>query len=302
MDYSEARAVFFQPRPLEAAAPGSSAWRSPARQLRDAIEPIATIYVWSELAYQEYARLGLEFLNGYVWSRSSVLGEPEPTVAASAFGVFEPGLIATLYESGRKTCGLAEIRAAKETGAVASLRRVLGEPDGLAEAVDLLRRGAAAADPTGRALHAGLTALPWPADPLGQLWHACSILREHRGDSHLALCVAAGLDGLAANLLTELVVGWDPFAYTATRGWSPEAMQTGLKLLEARGLVAGAAPTEEGRRLRDDIEDSTDRLMQPVVDAIGDDLPSLVDVLAGWSQQIVDHGWFPPDPYKLASG
>ena len=42
--------------------------------------------------------------------------------------------------------------------------------------------------------------------------------------------------------------------------------------------------------------------MQPVVDAIGDDLPGLLDTLNDWSQQIVDHGWFPPDPYKRASG
>jgi hypothetical protein len=237
-----------------------------------------------------------------VWSRASVLGEPEGTVVASSFGVFEPGLIANLYDAARKACGLAEVRAAKETGAVESLREVLGEPAGLADAVEQLRRGVAAADPTGRPMLAGLTALPWPTDPLGQLWHACTMLREHRGDGHLAVCVAAGLDGLAANLLTELAIGWDPLAYTATRGWSPEAMKAGLAGLEARGLAAGGALTAEGRRLRDDIEDGTDRLVQPVVDAIGDDLAALTDLLAGWSQQIVDHGWFPLDPYKRASG
>jgi hypothetical protein len=302
MDYAEAQAAFFQARPAGAPEPGSSTWRSPARQLRDAIEPVAAICFWSRLAYDQYARLGLDFLTGYVWSRSSVLGEPEGTVVASSFGVFEPGLIANLYDAARKACGLAEVRAAKETGAVESLRTVLGEPTGLAEAVDLLRRGVAAADPTGRPMHAGLTALPWPTHPLGQLWHACTILREHRGDGHLAVCVAAGLDGLAANLLTELAVGWDPLAYTATRGWSPEAMTAGLAGLAARGLAADGALTEKGRRLRDDIEDGTDRLVQPVVEAIGDDLPDLVDRLTGWSQQIVDHGWFPPDPNKRASG
>ncbi len=302
MDYAEARAAFFQPRPDDAPAARTSDWQSPARALRDAIEPIATICFWSKPAYDEYAAKGLDFLIGYVWGRGSVLGEPEGTVAAAAFGVFEPGLVADLFNAGRGTCSLAEIRAAKESGAVAALREVLGTPDGLDDAVTALRRGVAAANPGGRAMHAGLTALPWPDDQLGRLWHACTILREHRGDGHLAACVAAGLTGLESNILTELRVGWDPLAYTATRGWSPEAMQAAMQALTDRGLTAGGALTYEGSRLRDGIEQTTDRLVQPVVDAIGEELPGLVKNLDDWSERIINHGWFPPDPYKRASG
>jgi hypothetical protein len=302
MDYAEARAAFFQPRPADAPAPGTSASRSPGRALRDAIEPIATICFWAEPAYDSYARRGLDFLGGYVWGRSCVLGEPEGTVVASAFGVFEPGLVVSLYDAARAACGLAEVRAAKEAGAVESLRQTIGQPAGLEDVVARLRRAADAADPYGRTMHAGLSALPWPDEPLGQLWHACTILREHRGDGHLAACVAAGLDGLQANLLTELLVGWEPFAYAASRGWSPEAMRAGMAALEARGLVAGGSFTDEGRRLRADVEETTDRLVQPVVDALGGDLPALVQTVDGWSQQIVDRGWFPPDPYKRAAG
>jgi len=54
--------------------------------------------------------------------------------------------------------------------------------------------------------------------------------------------------------------------------------------------------------MRDRIESITDSLMQPVVDALGDDLPGLLGTLNDWSRQIIDHGWFPPDPYKRASG
>jgi hypothetical protein len=89
------------------------------------------------------------------------------------------------------------------------------------------------------------------------------MLREHRRDGHVAVYVAEGLTGLEANLLTELTVGWDPLAYTATRGWSAEAMQDGLNRLQARGLVADGALTDEGRRLRDHLEDRTDQLVQP---------------------------------------
>ena len=89
MDYAEVREAFFQLRDAGAPEPGTSGWQSPARRLRDAIEPIATICYWSEPAYDAYAALGLDFLQGYVWSRGCVLGEPDGGVVAAAFGFFE---------------------------------------------------------------------------------------------------------------------------------------------------------------------------------------------------------------------
>jgi hypothetical protein len=130
MDYAEARAAFFQPRSADAPPPGTTGWVSPARALRDAMEPIATISFWSEPAAKAYADVGLDFLQGYVWGRASVLGEAEATVAAAAFGVFEPGLVVSLYDAGRAACSLDQVRAAKESGVVAALREVLGEPAG----------------------------------------------------------------------------------------------------------------------------------------------------------------------------
>jgi hypothetical protein len=301
MDYAEARAAFFQPRTDGSPGPGTSSWKSPARALRDAIEPIATVCFWSEPAYEAYVARGLDFLAGYVWGRASVLGEPEGTVAAAAFGVFEPGLIVSLYDAGRDACSLAEVREAKETGAVNALRHVLGDTD-VSPVVAVLRRAAEAADATGRPLHAGLRALPWPEDPIGQLWHACTILREHRGDGHLAAYVAAGLTGLQANVLTEARVGWEPLSYTATRGWSPEAMEQARAELTARGLLSDGALTAAGTALRDQVEQTTDRLVQPAIDAAGPELADAVARLDEWSQQVTEAGWFPPDPYKRASG
>jgi hypothetical protein len=118
----------------------------------------------------------------------------------------------------------------------------------------------------------------------------------------LAACVAAGLTGLEANVLTEARVGWAAQAYTATRGWSPEAIEAASAALTARGLLADGSLTAEGTALRDGIEEGTDRSVRAAVAAIGDDLPRLTKLLDSWSQQIVDRGWFPPDPYKRASG
>ena len=85
----------------------------------------------------------------------------------------------------------------------------------------------------GRPLFAGMSRMPWPSDPHGRLWHVVTLLREHRGDSHVAACVAAGLDGIEANVLTELWVGFGLLEYTATRGWSAEAMDAALARLSS---------------------------------------------------------------------
>jgi hypothetical protein len=302
MDYAQAREAFFQPRPDDAPPAGTSGWTSTARALRDAIEPIATICYWSEPAYDAYCAKGLDFLTGYVWGRACVLGEPEATVVASAFGVFEPGLIASLYDAGRAACSLADVRSAKESGAVAALQHVLSGIEEVEAVVAVLQRAVAAADPTGRALHSGLAALPWPQEPLGRLWHACAVLREHRGDGHLAACVAAGLSGLEANLLTEAQVGWTPFSYTGSRGWSPEAMTEASARLAERRLLADGALTQTGTQLRDSLERTTDATVAAAVAAAGPELSDAVAALDEWSQRIVDAGWFPPDPYKRASG
>ncbi len=302
MDYAEAREAFFQPRSADAAPSGTSAWGSAARRLRDAIEPIATVCYWSEPSYDAYAACGLDFLQGYVWSRGSVLGEPDGLVVAASFGVFEPALIAQLYDAARASCGLAEIRAARETGVIAALRAALGTADRVAAVAGLLRDAAGTAGLAGRPLFAGVSGLPWPGDPLAQLWQACALLRELRGDSHLAACAAAGLSGLEANLLTELQVGWPPQSYTATRGWPPEAMNAAAAGLRDRGLIADTTLTGAGASLRADIEARTDRQLEPVIDAIGAALEELLPQLAGWSERIIERGWFPPDPYKRASG
>ena len=218
MDYTEAHAAFFAPRP---GAEERSGWDSPARRLRDAVEPLATVSFWAEPAYDQYAALGLDFLTGYVWSRSSVLGSAGPGVVAAAFGVFEPGAVAGLLEAARAACTLEQIRDARQQGAIEALREAIGNADGLADTVTALRGAATCADIAGRPLYAGALDQPFPTDPHAALWHAATLIRECRGDSHLGACVAAGLTGLEATLLTELWVGYDPLTYTASRAWSP---------------------------------------------------------------------------------
>ncbi|GAA4896849.1 SCO6745 family protein [Actinomycetospora straminea] len=306
MDFAEAREVFCRPR--TGAVGDGSAPATPARRLRDAVEPLAMVTVWSDPAAEESGAAGLDFLGGYVGGRASVLGDVDGAVVAAAFAVFEPGLVGGLWDQARATCPVADLRALRERAGATALRTVLadvGEAD-VDGVVETLRTGLDGADLMGRPLFAGMSRLPWPTETHGRLWHAVTLLREHRGDAHVAACVAAGLDAVEANVLTELWVGFDLLEYTSTRGWSTEAMDAGIARLRERRLLegtgAGTRLSAEGRRARDAVEEATDRAQQPVVDALGTDLERIVPVLETWSEAVVARGWFPPDPYKRAAG
>lgn len=287
------------------AAPGTwppaSAPTGPARRLRDVTAPIGEHAIWSAKANGVLAKLGLSVMAGYLWGRAVGLGEPTSDVVASAFAVYEPRLVGGLYEHARRRCGLAGFRAAREEATIASLHEILGAVD-VTWAVAVLRRGVEAADGSGRILYAGVRSLGWPDDPIGRLWRACDLLREHRGDSHMATWIAAGLGPVTINVLTELWQGMPLGAYTTMRrGWSEEDVAAAVADLETAGLVAAGEITPAGRKLRDQLEDQTDALEQPILDAIGDDFEPLVRALDIWSAAIAEAGAFPPGTYRRNS-
>src|SRR5947209_8615278 len=219
----------------------------------------------------------------------------------SAFAAFEPGLITTLYEEARRHTSRAELLAARDEATIASLQAILGNVD-VTNAVKVLRRGLSAVDGTGRALFSGLQSRPWPDSPIGQLWRACDLVREHRGDSHIAAYITAGLGPVAMNILTELYVGMPLGSYTATRGWSPEIIASTVEQLQKKELIAEGALTPTGLHLREEIEEHTDAMEQPLVEAIGNDFETLVAQLNAWSELCIKAGAFPPNEQKRAAG
>ena len=196
--------------------------------------------VWSRRTNERLAAFGLDFLQCYVGPRAALLGEPDAGVVVAAFGVFSPELLIPTYEAARAACGRDELLAARDDATVESLHEVLGDA-AVAPVADRLAAALSSCPAAGRPLFAGGARLPWPADPLGRLWRACELAREHRGDGHIAACVARGLGPISMNVLTELWVGMPLGAYTATRGWSPEQVAAEVAELEAAGLVADGA-------------------------------------------------------------
>lgn len=301
MDYATAVEAFFQPPPEGTPTPDPVLNARPPRRLRDACEPIAMHAVWCRQTNERLAGLGLNFLSGYVWGRAAALGEPPAALVVATFGVFEPGLITAAYDDARSRCDRGSLRQAREEATIQSLEQVLSGQD-VAPVARVLRLAVEGADGTARPLFSGLRALDWPASPAGQLWRACDLLREHRGDSHLAACINAGLGPVTMNILTELYVGLPLGSYTATRGWSPELIAATATRLEADGLIADGALTDEGRELREAIEERTDWMEQPLVDALGTDFDAVVTRLDAWSAACIAAKAFPPDQFKRAAG
>jgi len=211
----------------------------PARCLRDVAAPIGEHAIWSPKTHAALAKLGLGCMSDYLWGRAVGLGDPSKELIVSAFAVYRPELVIALYEQARSQCGRAGFQAARDEATIASLHEILGDVD-VAETAAVLRRAVEAADGSGRILFCGVRSLGWPDDPMGQLWRACELLREHRGDSHQAVWVAAGLGPVAINLLTEAWLGMNFGVYTSMRrGWSEEDIAATVANLEARGLLAG---------------------------------------------------------------
>jgi len=301
MDYADAVATFCAPRPAGTPLPEVVRAGGPARRLRDACEPLAMHALWNRHTNERLAALGLDFITGYVGGRAASLGDPAPPVVAAAFAWFEPDLLAGWYEAARSAAPRDRLLAARDAATAGSLAQILAgdDPAGIA---DLLAGAAAGADGTGRPLFSGLRGRGRPDDPFQRLWWACDLVREHRGDSHVAVATAAGLGPVEMNVLTECWIGMPLLSYTATRGWPEAAMGAAVDGLEARGWLRDGALTAAGRAARGGLEDRTDAAEQAIVAALGDRLDEVCARLDDWSGRCIAAGAFPADILKPAAG
>jgi hypothetical protein len=271
----------------------------PARRLRDLVEPVAAGVYFAPEAMAGYAALGLDYIEGYFCSRSACLGRVPGKVVAAAFAHFDPGVVERAIASGAAKANPAALLAARQRGAEAQLKRLLGRVDApAARATAILRSLTDGLNPAGRPLFAGLSALPWPDTPFGDLWHAADLVREHRGDAHIASWMGI-VDACEITLLTELSWGLPPRSYVFTRGWNNSDVDAAAARLEERGLVRSNQLTPEGEALREEIEARTDRAESEVVARLGERADELFALLRPLARAIVDGGGYPVDPSRL---
>ena len=189
------------------------------------------------------------------------------------------------------------VLAARLRGVDRALRRMAGDLlDDVQEALALVDRAASGCRPEGRPLYAAHAALPVPPEPQLALWHTISLLREFRGDGHLAALLAARVTGTQAVVLNGAVHGPGMTTFLQkSRAWTPQEWDEAAGQLRSRGWLDDAGElTDEGRTAREAIEAQTDELALPAWEQLGQDgCDRLGELLGPMSRAIVDAGGLP---------
>ena len=282
-----------------------------ARHIWDVVEPIAASAYFAPEAHAAYQKLGfggssreaggVQYPDGlaYFISRGGCMGRVSGEVIAAAFGVFKREMVVAAADAGwRIAPDPAPVLEARQAGTVAALERVLGQdPPGLARATELLRRAADAAPGEGRHLFSGLQSLGYPGTAMGDLWRAADLVREHRGDSHIAAWIAADLDACEIGVITDLWRGQAIKSWVRSRGWTESELDAAIDRLRARGLIAGDGDSisAAGWQLREDVDTATDRMETRLVDALEDDIDELFRIMEPLAEQAI-RGRIYPSP------
>ncbi|MCX5192707.1 hypothetical protein OOK31_02170 [Streptomyces sp. NBC_00249] len=239
---------------------------STARQLWQLLEPLHAILYYAPESYEEAASLGHatdERWPLYFSFRAAPLGAASPGLVGALFYSFAPPMVERYVTETWRTAPPARVLEARAAATDRALRTLLGpraDSPELAEAARLARRAAEAAPTAGRPLAAANAALTWPEAPHTVLWHAATILREHRGDGHLAALQAHHLDPVEA-LVLHSGAGAAPAEVFESRQWSPQEWSEARGRLVARKLLdEDGAATADGLALHTAVERLTDEL------------------------------------------
>jgi len=266
-----------------------------ARKMWRTLEPYHGLIYFAPEGADAYAALGVTGRDGYFASRAAAMGAVPAEVVIATFFNFNPELVRHAIPAAWDAAAPRDLVAARFGAADAALRRALGdavdEPE-VTRAAGLARVAADACSPHGRPLFAGQSSLPWPDAPHLALWHAISLLREFRGDGHIAALVDAQLSGLDALVLHAASSEVPRAVLQTSRGWSDAAWELAVAGLAGRGLVDGnGAFTDAGAALRQHIEDRTDTLALAPWEALGDDgCDELRGLVRPLSKAIVESG------------
>jgi hypothetical protein len=185
--------------------------RSIARRMFELVEPIGALPYSTHEPNEAMFALGFtNYWDTYFAGRAAPLGRTTAEVVDALFYNFAPGEVARHIPLVWRTTTPEAAIAARRLGCGNALRRILGDrvdSPAFARAGDLLLKAATSAPPDGRPMYAALSALPVPDDAVGRLFHAASLLREHRGDGHIVALRVEGVGGLEAHVLLALEMG-----------------------------------------------------------------------------------------------
>ena len=246
------------------------------------VEPIAVVTYQADEPTEAVMALGLSNpWDAYFAGRAAPLGPHAPAeVVHAIFYNFADGEVARHIPRVWSTVTPEAAIVARQRGSVAALRRILGylaEAPGVARAAELVTKAALSARTDGRAMYAAHKRLSRPDEPLALLWHSTNLLREHRGDGHVAALVTAGIGGTEAHVLHALSEGMPAEAFGRVHHLPAAQLTAVVDGMRVRGLVdASGWLTDAGRQTKERIESLTDELAAPPYAALE---PSELDQL-----------------------
>jgi hypothetical protein len=278
--------------------------RTLARRVWGRLEAVHVLAYFAPQVHAAHAALGLPDRGvGYVAGRSAPFGPVGPEIVTAVFHGFAPRMVAHALPAAWELASPGQVLEA--TGE--ALRTVLGEllagTDGLDRAAELAREAALLQPTLGRPLAAAWSGVPWPEDPAMVLWQAASLIRESRGDGHVALLVDAQVDGVEAHLTTRGDTPKLRAILGATRGITDAEWDAAAARLVDRGLLRPDGElTRDGSGLRARLEQRTDELTVPGWSAFGRDrTETLVATLDPLVERILAAGIVPGVVARLAT-
>jgi hypothetical protein len=270
-----------------------------ARRLWSRLEPIHVVTYFAPESRAALSAAGYKgFWMGYFAGRAAPMGPVGAEVVLATFYNFSISHVSRAIPDAWTFAPPDAALEARQRGATAALQRAFAAQD-LAEAVEtaatLARTAAESAPMEGRALFAANRALPWPDEPTAALWHACTLLREHRGDGHVAALAAAGIAGREANVLQAAAGNVPREVFGPARHYDDAEWDSVSARLIGRGLVSpDGGLTAHGKAVRDDVEDRTDRIAVAAYDTLDDQqLLQLLDALAPLARAVIATGDVP---------
>lgn len=274
---------------------------SSGRRCHDAINPVHTCLYFAPEPTQAFTALGLEAgAMSYLAGRAAPLGAVSAGTVTATFYNFNHAHVARHIPAAWRISTPEAVLEARLRGAHEALLRLLG-PEALAsnqmaEAAKLASYATEACRREARPLYAANADLPAPEQPHLALWHAATLLREHRGDGHIAALAGAGLSGIEALVLhnaTGTTVTSAVFKHT--RGWSDEQWATARERLGERNLLDEAGElTPAGTELRGNVEELTDRLDVAPYDHLGPRARErLIELASAFATSLRAAGAFP---------
>jgi len=274
----------------------------PARSLWHRLEPIHAVTYFSVEGREANTTIGLRgFWMGYFGARAAPLGPVGPGVVEAAFFGFAPRMVRRAIPDAWSFAPPDRIVDARRRAAGAALRRLVPSvEDHAGEAAVTLRQIVDHAADSGRVLFAANRDLDPPDDPVENLWWLATCLREHRGDGHVSVLSAAGLDGCEAHVLFASEALVPDELLRDSRGWTADQWRHATERLTGRGLLGEHGITDSGRGLRRTIESRTDELASSALSIIDHDLDRLLQQLEPTALAIDASGEVPfPNPMGL---